>query len=150
MAAVCCCVPCLPGRRPAIYRFIVSLSFIVLSLSLSYYPNILDTILSFVYRTILSNVSIRYPTLVETQLAQHRAALCWALRRHARLRSALERTHFFFARRDLALHTPLDYHELGLFLCEPPGSREPFCVVRTAPCFDNHHTGSKHEHAAST
>ena len=86
----------------------------------------------------------------ETQFAWHRAALCLGCRRNAQLCSALTRTHTAFARLDLTLLTSLDSHELGLFLCVPLGSHEPFFVVRTPPCFDNHHAGSTHEHTALT
>ena len=55
-----------------------------------------------------------------------------------------------FAHLDLTRHTPLDSHELGFLLRAPLGFHEPFFVVRTAPCFDNRHTGSKHKHAALT
>ena len=49
-------------------RFIVSLSFIALS---SWnYRNTFDTVLSFLYRTILSKFSIRYPTLIYTPFDQ--------------------------------------------------------------------------------
>ena len=56
--------PLSPREAFVFDRFIVSLSFIVLSLSLSNHRNTFDTILSFLYRTILSKVSTRYPTLV--------------------------------------------------------------------------------------
>ena len=64
--------------------------------------------------------------------------------------AALLHTHTAFARLDLTLLTSLDSHELALLLCVPLGSHEPFFVVRTPPCFDNHHAGSTHEHAALT
>ena len=44
---VCCRVPYPPGRRSAFYRFIVSLSFIVLSLSLSKHRTFFGSIIFF-------------------------------------------------------------------------------------------------------
>ena len=53
--------------------------------------------------------------------------------------AALSHEHTAFACLDLTPLTSLEFHELGLFLCVPLGSHEPFFVVRTPPCFDNHH-----------
>ena len=64
---VCCCIPCPPGRRSAFVGFIVSLSFIELS-------KLFDTILSYRYRTIISKLSIRYPTLT----CMHAEVLCFS------------------------------------------------------------------------
>ena len=64
--------PLSPSEACGLYWFIVSLSLIDFSKLLSFYRNVFDTILPYHYRTILTKLSIRYPTLTWIYAAEPR------------------------------------------------------------------------------